>query len=116
MRPLGEFAFQFLDWCRRENHAILVSDHVIDELSSYYSKQRISILFQPFTVTILFVHLAGEELKEARGLSKTRKESHFADILHAIIARNHRAVIITRDKGFQSLADIVESHPPEELV
>lgn len=36
--------------------------------------------------------------------------------MHAIISRNNEAILISRDKDFKSLKDIVESIVPEELV
>jgi len=38
------------------------------------------------------------------------------DAIHALIARNHKAVLVTYDQDFEKLNDIINSKTPRELV
>ena len=48
LRPLGEFAFQFLKECRERGIEILVSDTVVFELEARLSKERVKEIFSSF--------------------------------------------------------------------
>ena len=52
---------------------------------------------------------------EARKLVRVKAESHELDILHAVLARDNKAVLVTRDFHFETLQDIVEIKAPEEI-
>jgi len=38
------------------------------------------------------------------------------DVLHALIARDNKAILVTLDKHFKKLLDIVESKRPQDLI
>lgn len=115
MKPLGEFAFRFLQECLERKIPLLVSTLVVSELRHYYSAPRIEQVFEPYAAIIVKVEITREEHESAKKLSHVVRGSHYADILHAIIARNHSAILVTRDKGFIHLADLVEVVNPEEI-
>ena len=48
IRPLGEFAFQFLKNCEKKGCKVLVSDTVILELKVYFSEEDIKQIFLRF--------------------------------------------------------------------
>jgi predicted nucleic acid-binding protein len=112
---LGESAFQFLKSCREHEFRILCSDLVINELNNYFSNEEIDSLLEPFLDLIEFVNYIKEEAIEARLVVNNILGVHSADVLHAIIARDNNAVIITRDRHFDKLSEIVISLKPEEV-
>jgi len=48
IRPLGEFAFQFLKCCGAEGCLVLYSEFVVYELRKDYSEEEINLVFSSF--------------------------------------------------------------------
>ncbi len=118
LRPLGEFAFQFLKKCENNNFSVLVSDTVVLELETILPKEQVKEIFSSFKRIIQKVNASAEEVSEARKeWNKRSKNIPFKDILHAIISKNNNAVIISRDRHFlEDLSLIVEVQKPENLL
>lgn len=116
MRPLGEFAFQFLSRATQQNAVFIVSNLVTKELLKYYSPERVHQLFLPFKTNIKSIESTYAQHKEAARAVPFRMESHYEDILHVILARDTQSILVTRDKGFESLKDIAKSARPEEII
>ncbi|MBI4053588.1 MAG: hypothetical protein HY394_06150 [Candidatus Diapherotrites archaeon] len=116
LRPLGMFAFDFLKQCVENDSLILYSDLVVMELGHDYSSERIGQMFAPFNENILRLEISAGQISEAKRLSLEIKGAHYADILHALVARDNRAVMVSRDGHFQSLTGIVEVLLPEEVI
>ena len=115
LRPLGEWANQFFIQCKQFHAHIVVSDHVLNELSQFYTPQQLDLFFESFGKLIVNISTKNNQLVEAKNIERSFPESHHADILHAIIARDMNALVITRDKGFYSLSKIVRVARPEEI-
>lgn len=116
LRPLGEFAFRFLKNCGKKKCIVLYSEAVVHELRKDYSEDKIKQVFSPFKDFLAEVGISFEQYAEARNLAKQEKNSHEADILHAIIARDNNSILVTRDAHFDCLRDIVEIRMPEEII
>jgi predicted nucleic acid-binding protein len=116
-RPLGEFAFQFLRKCRETNAVVFVSDVVVLELKIRLSEKQSKELFSSFEGLITWLKASAQQTSEAREEWRKRGKSlPFKDVLHAIIARDNKAVLIARDKHFfDSLSSIVEMQKPEDV-
>ncbi|MDD9953600.1 MAG: PIN domain-containing protein [Candidatus Woesearchaeota archaeon] len=116
-RPLGEWALMFFRKALQEQHTILFSSIVVDELQKDYDKEKIQEIFSVIDNTSLFrkASVHKKQFKEASQLSKDRKVP-FGDALHAIIARDNEAIVITRDRHFEVLQDITQAKKPEELL
>ncbi len=116
MIPLGELAFQFLKRCEEKGAQILVSDAVIVELKTYLSDEKVGQLFTPFQGIIRNIVATKAQVIEARGeWLKRNKDLPFKDVLHAVLAKHHEAVVITRDKHFfEELSAIAASEKPED--
>ena len=101
----------------REDNLMLYSDLVVQELMIKYSKEEISsILSIIFNIGLLDkVSISKGQAREAADLCKKRNIP-FADALHAILSRDNKAILITRDKHFQKLTDIAEIKKPEDLL
>ncbi|PIN98890.1 MAG: hypothetical protein COT90_02215 [Candidatus Diapherotrites archaeon CG10_big_fil_rev_8_21_14_0_10_31_34] len=116
LKPLGEFAFQFLKKCEKNNWKVLYSEFVVKELKKDYSEERIKEIFSSFQNLLVKVHISIEQIIESEKLKSKIKESHESDILHAIISRDNNAVLISRDRHFDYLKDFVEVKIPEEII
>lgn len=115
IRPLGEFAFQFLKNCEKKDCKVLYSETVVHELRKDYSDKRIKQVFSSFEHFLEIVPISNEQYLESKKLTRIKTESHESDILHAVLARDNKAVLITRDFHFETLRDIVEIKAPEEV-
>jgi|SRR3989344_2103037 len=116
-RPLGEWALRLINNIVENTDIILYSDFIIEELKVKYSEDEINRIFEIIDRRdlLLKVDISKEQAKEAAVLCKKRNVA-FGDALHAILARDNKSTMITRDKHFLELFDIVEVKKPEELI
>jgi len=116
LRPLEEFAFQLLKKCKKEKTKIIVSDAITKELEKYIPKEKIKERLSEFSDLIIEVKHSTEQLSEAKDFwEKNNRKFPELDILHAIIARDENAVLVSRDKHFSEIG-ITENFFPEELL
>ena len=115
LQPLGEFAFQFLKNCEKHNCEVLYSSLVRRELLSHYSEERVRQVFSSFLNMLREVKISPEQLDEAKSINRRVRDSHTADIIHTVLARDNGATLITRDKHFEALTDIAQVLKPEEV-
>ena len=116
IRPLGEFAFQFLKKSKGEKSVILVSDIVLGELAKELSEDHVKTMFSGFEEIVVFINHSKGQAQEARVLLKKFEYAFpFADILHCILARDEGAVMMTRDKHFWEIG-LVDVFMPEDLL
>ncbi len=115
-RPLGEWALRAINACVVSGGSILFSRVVIQEIRKYYDAVETEKIFSLVPKEQLVeVELTRQEVSEARELCRTRAVA-FGDALHAVIARNNDAILVSRDRHFLLLMDIVEVRLPEELL
>lgn len=117
MRPLGEFAFNFLTKCVQEGHLIIISAAVYDELLRRFGKDAVSNMLSMIAEAGILqeVPITYNETREARKLTRSLHVG-FYDALHAVVARDNDAIIITRDAHFNDLNFICAAREPEELL
>jgi len=115
-RPLGEWALFFISRALENNEIILYSDLVLKELRIQYKDKEIeNILSVVYRNDLLIeAQISKSQVKEAAILCKQRKVA-FGDALHAILARDNKAILVTRDRHFLELTDIAEIKKPEDL-
>jgi predicted nucleic acid-binding protein len=116
-RPLGEWALSFFNNTLENGDFILYSDFVLIELGIKYDDEEIEKILEIVNNRGLLVKvdITESQRKEAAILCKKKKVA-FGDALHAILARDNNAIIITRDKHFLELGDISEVRKPEDLI
>ncbi len=116
-RPLGEWALYFLHKTIKNKNIILYSDFVVKELENKYSIDEINNIFRIIKKRNLLVKvkISKKQIKKASMISKKRKVA-FGDALHSILARDNNSILISRDKHFQELTDIVKIKKPEDLI
>ncbi len=116
IRPLGEFAFQFLKRCEERKDSVIVSNAVRKELLDYYPEERIDQIFSSFITTIVEIDYSEEQAGEAFAFwIKNNKKFSYFDILHSIIARDSNALLIARDRHFEEIG-IAECSLPENVL
>ena len=117
IRPLGEFAFQFLRQCKERKIQVIVSDVVVFELRRYFSQERVNEVFSHFEDIIVKVSVTPQQLSEAnREWIKRGKKLPFDDVLHAVLAKRNKAVLVARDNHFfEFLSQFVVVDKPEDI-
>lgn len=115
-RPLGEWALRLINKVIQEKGVFLVSEYVIDELNKEYDARQIDALFADIRkqASVLHITATKSQIAEANYLKNARK-LYFNDALHAVLARDEEAILVTRDNHFMLLSDIAEVKKPEEL-
>jgi predicted nucleic acid-binding protein len=116
-RPLGSYAFKLIMRLISNKDEIIISNAVFRELESDYSEEEITLMLGMISKIgrFILVKTTDEGANEASAISKVRILP-FTDVLHAITARNNNAMIISQDKHFQKLKDIVRSIRPDDLI
>ena len=113
IRPLGELAFQFLQLCKKHGVELIYSDATIYELKQF-SERLVEELLSSFGDLLVEAPVSNEQTKEAKLIAKERKLPP-NDVLHAIVARDNEAIVITRDYHFDKLSDVAQSTLPEKV-
>ena len=115
-RPLGEWALMLIKKIIEENNIIFYSEFIIEELQEAYTLKEIENIFSIATNDVLIkIEVCGEQLKEAVILSK-RCQIPRKDALHAILAKDNNAILVTRDKHFYELEKEISVKKPEDLL
>lgn len=112
----GKRALKLILKIIKENSIILYSDLHIKELRGLnYDIEQINQIFKIVKPDNLKrVHMSKEQNSEAVELS-SRRNIPKGDALHAVLARDNNAIMITRDKDFNQLRHVAEIRKPEEL-
>ncbi|MBI4146671.1 type II toxin-antitoxin system VapC family toxin [Candidatus Woesearchaeota archaeon] len=112
----GECARKLILTIIEQGTIILYSDLHVRELKQLgYSSDEIALLFKIVRPNGLrHVHLYRTQNEEARALSSKRKIP-LGDAIHAVLARDNNAVLVSRDHDFEKLKDITKTCVPEEL-
>lgn len=114
--PKGEFIKRLLIKITNESHIIFYSDLIIKELiNNNYTIFEIREIFEKVKDITKWIDTTTKQINKAKDLSVKRKIPK-GDALHALIARDNKAILITRDKDFQKLLDITQPFKPEDLV
>ena len=116
LRPLGEFAFHFFRGCVEHECKIICSEFVLSEITRILGKEKVGFIFEEYKEALVFVEPTKEQIIEAIRLSRKTLNAHYADIIHALLARDSGSILITRDKHFDELGEIVIVLKPEEAV
>jgi len=113
----GELAIAMLDKLLKNEKSIFYSDIILTELRNlgYSSLQIQDILKSVSSDSLEKVLISKDEIKESKVLAIKRKTPR-GDVLHAILARNNDAELITTDQHFLRLKDIKRSKSPGEVI
>ncbi len=113
----GEAALELIRKIIMENHRIVYSDLVIRELKHLgYPQDEIIKLFSiGKSLHIQRIHIYKEQIEEAKKIALQRHVPK-GDALHAILARDNDAILISYDQDFEWLGDITICKNPEEIM
>ncbi len=116
-RPLGEWAFMMFRKIRENQDIVLYSEIIVEELSKDFDDKIIKNIFSIMSDEGLLrkVEINKNKIQDALKL-KNKLEIPFGDAIHAILARDNGAILITRDHDFEKVQDIVEIKKPEDLI
>ena len=115
-RPLGEWAFRLIKKIIGLGDYILYSELVVRELQKYFSDDKIKSIFSLVPEeSLLKASIYPEQTREARFLARKLKIPK-QDALHAILARDNKAIMISTDHHYDVLTKIVETYRPQDLI
>ncbi len=104
--PLGEFATAFFTKVIQEKHIIIISDHLLHELKHTDNSELLFHILR--AACCLRKVIATTEQKEEAQKISTEKEVGVADCLHAILARDHKSIVVTQNiRDFKHFSDFI---------
>jgi len=115
IKDLGRLAERAMRFIIESGGTIIISNLNIKEFSRFFHKKGISNLRSVFRNRIEIYESSMSQMNEAEILAKNRNLPE-SDVLHAIIARDAKAILVTRDKHFLRLKDISFIRKPEDLI
>ncbi|GBE20548.1 PIN domain protein [archaeon BMS3Abin17] len=114
--PKSDWAKKFIENIILYDDKIIISDVVINELIALgYSEYDLEEIFLGFDEIIIRKNSLKKQVGKAKDLSKKR-EVPLLDALHAVIARDNNALLITFDNHFKQLTDIVKTSTSKEFI
>jgi len=113
----GESALKLILKIIADDSIIIFSNFVEKELKNLgLSKTEITSFLQIVKPDhIKIAQVTKEEFEEARKLAKQRSIPS-GDAIHAVVARDSQAQLVSRDWDFEKLKDISRAKKPEELI
>jgi predicted nucleic acid-binding protein len=114
--PKGKWARKLIDKIIKEDSKIIISDNIIYELKVLGNSQyEINDMFKPFKQIFIFTESTKKQLGKSKDLSFKRKIPK-RDALHALIARDNKAILITLDEHFRKISDIIKPKKPKDFI
>lgn len=113
--PLGDFALKLFSLIKGRNAILVISNVLIRELERKCSMNEIKGMMKPFEKNIEKIIATKEQYEESKKISLER-DLPLGDALQAILARDNKLILITRDKHFIKLKDITSYYKPEEII
>ncbi|MEK6952743.1 MAG: PIN domain-containing protein [Nanoarchaeota archaeon] len=113
--PLGDYAFKLFAMIKARGDKIIITDLTIRELEMNYSIPEIRGMMKPFENIIEKIISTKKQRDEAKKVSQERNLPP-GDALHAILARDNKLILITRDKHFKQLTEISVYYKPEDII
>ena len=97
----------FLIKCIQEEHSVIISNFLLNEIFRYELPMSIRMIISILESKGLLrkINASNVQDQEAARISKNRNVP-FGDALHAVLARDNDAIVVTRDKHFLMLRDI----------
>ena len=113
--PLGYFAHSPIARIITTQFKIIITELLIEELQRIYSPEQIESMLKPFENILERIPISNEQYEETKLIAKNRKAPK-GDALYAVIARDNRLTLITRDKHFKKLKDIAPHYKPGYII
>ena len=114
--PKGKWASKLVSMIIKNDDIIIYSDNNLFELAILgYSQYELEKMFTSLRPILLFAESTEKQIGQAKDLSFKRNIPK-RDALHALIARDNKAILVTLDKHFQKLLDIMEPKRLQDLI
>ena len=114
--PKSQWAKALVNKIIRNNDKIIYSNANLRELiDANYSFYEIRLLFEPLSAVLIFIRANKYQLGKSKDLSHKRKIP-WLDALHAILARDTNAILVTFDHHFNNIKDIAKPYRTDLLI
>ena len=114
--PKSKWAGELIRKIVIDNDTIIFSDNNMTEFNNIgYSGFEIEELLEALKPNLIFVESTSKQIGRSKDLAQKR-DIPKRDALHALIARDNNAILITLDEHFDKLIDITKSHKPKEFI
>ena len=114
--PKGRWAHELLNKITKTDAKVIYSDHNVFELGLVgYSPDEIKDMFKPLKPLLIFVESTEKDMGKAKDLALKRNIPK-GDALHALIARDNSAVLVTLDHHFKEIQDIIKPTRPQDII
>ena len=80
-----------------------------------YQPYEIEELFEKIKPILIFVESTEKQTRKAKDLA-SKRDVPKGDALHALIARDNKAILITLDNHFKKLLDIIKPKRPQDII
>ncbi len=114
--PKGTWAIKLIRRIVNAGDKILFSDNNMLELINLsYLESEIEELLTALESSIIYIEATEKEIGKAKDLAQKRNVPK-RDALHALIARDNNALLITLDNHFKELIDIIKPNSPQDFI
>lgn len=119
----NEYGFPKSTWVREllriillKGEKVCVSDYIIFELlNAGYTAYELDVLFGMLKHIIIFIQANKKQIGKAKDLTAKRNIPK-GDAIHALIARDTNCLLITFDRHFKKLTDIIDYYSPKDFI
>lgn len=114
--PKATWAKELIRKIINNRYKILFSDvNMLELVNNNYLEFEIEEFISSLRPIIIYVEATEYEIGKAKDLAQKRDVPK-KDALHALIARDNNAILITLDNHFKKTADISIPHSPKEFI
>ena len=114
--PKGKWSTELIEKIIRNDDKIIYSEVVKDELiEQRYNLYEIDDLFQSLKKILIFTEVTKKQFGIAKDIA-LKRDIPTRDALHALIARDNKAVLVTLDHHFKKILDITKPNKPQDLI
>ncbi len=114
--PKSDWAHKLLNKITENNEKIIYSEIVVLELGVVgYQLNELERLFEKIKPILIFVESTEKQARKAIDLASKRGIPK-GDALHAILARDNKATLVTLDNHFKKVLDITKSKKPQDII
>ena len=114
--PKGSWAVTLLNAIIQKDQRVIYSDATLIELGqAEYTSFEIESIFSSLKPILLFIESTQKQIGKAKDLALKRSLPRM-DALHALIARDQKAILVTLDHHFKKLTDIIIPRKPQDVM